>query len=62
MEYIPRLKTKYKDEIRSALKDKFQYKSVMQVPKLEKIAINQGVGGATTDTNVLPLTSSMICA
>ena len=56
MEYIPRLKTKYKDEIRTALKDKFQYKSVMQVPKLEKIAINQGVGGATTDKKLIEAT------
>ena len=53
MEYTPRLKSKYKDEIRTALKDKFQYKSVMQVPKLEKIAINQGVGGATTDKKLI---------
>src|SRR3954469_25228529 len=53
MTYVPRLKTKYKDEIRSTLKDKFQYKSVMQVPKLEKIAINQGVGGATTDKKLI---------
>jgi large subunit ribosomal protein L5 len=51
--YVPRLKSKYKDEIRTALKDKFQYKSVMQVPKLEKIAINQGVGGATTDKKLI---------
>ena len=51
--YTPRLKSKYKDEIRTALKDKFQYKSVMQVPKLEKIAINQGVGGATTDKKMI---------
>lgn len=56
MTYIPRLKTKYKDEIRTALKDKFQYKSVMQVPKLEKIAINQGVGGATTDKKLIETT------
>jgi large subunit ribosomal protein L5 len=49
MTYVPRLKSKYKEEIRTALKDKFQYKSVMQVPKLEKIAINQGVGSATSD-------------
>ncbi|WP_207536015.1 50S ribosomal protein L5 [Desertivirga arenae] len=49
MAYVPRLKSKYKEEIRTALKDKFQYKSVMQVPKLEKIAINQGVGSATSD-------------
>ena len=51
--YVPRLKSKYKDEIRTALKDKFQYKSVMQVPKLEKIAINQGVGAATTDKKLI---------
>jgi large subunit ribosomal protein L5 len=51
--YVPRLKSKYKEEIRTNLKDKFQYKSVMQVPKLEKIAINQGVGGATTDKKLI---------
>ena len=56
MEYVPRLKTKYRSEIRTALKDKFQYKSVMQVPKLEKIAINQGVGGATTDKKLIEAT------
>ena len=56
--YTPRLKSKYKDEIRTTLKDKFQYKSVMQVPKLEKIAINQGVGGATTDKKLIETTIS----
>ena len=54
--YVPRLKSKYKEEIRSNLKEKFQYKSVMQVPKLEKIAINQGVGGATTDKKLIEQT------
>ena len=44
MAYIPRLKSKNKEEIVTALKEKFNYKSVMQVPRLEKIAINQGVG------------------
>jgi len=53
MAYVPRLKSKYKEEIRVALKDKFQYKSVMQVPKLEKISINQGVGAATTDKKLI---------
>ena len=53
MTYVPRLKTKYADEIRSSLKEKFQYKSVMEVPKLQKISINQGVGGATTDKKLL---------
>src|SRR5690606_24003846 len=53
MSYVPRLKSKYNEEIRAALKEKFQYKSVMQVPKLQKISINQGVGGATTDKKLI---------
>src|SRR5690606_26847905 len=53
MAYAPRLKTKYREEIRTALKEKFQYKSVMQVPKLEKIAISQGVGAAIADKKLL---------
>jgi large subunit ribosomal protein L5 len=53
MAYTPRLKAKYQEEIRTALKEKFQYKSVMQVPKLQKIAINQGVGAATTDKKLI---------
>ncbi|WP_017257520.1 50S ribosomal protein L5 [Pedobacter arcticus] len=53
MAYAPRLKNKYKEEIVSALKEKFQYKSVMQVPKLQKIAINQGVGAGVTDKKIV---------
>jgi len=53
MSYVPRLKSKYKEDIRPALKEKFQYKSIMQVPKLEKIAINQGIGAATTDKKLI---------
>ncbi|MHB1177368.1 MAG: 50S ribosomal protein L5 [Daejeonella sp.] len=53
MAYIPRLKTKYKEEMVAALKEKFQYKSVMQVPRLLKIAINQGVGAAATDKKLI---------
>lgn len=53
MTYVPRLKSKYKEDIRTALKDKFQYKSVMQVPALQKISINQGVGAATTDKKLI---------
>ncbi len=44
MAYVPRLKSKYKEEIVGTLKEKFNYKSAMQVPKLKKISINQGVG------------------
>lgn len=53
MTYVPRLKTKYKEEIRPTLKDKFEYSSIMQVPRLLKISINQGVGGATTDKKLI---------
>jgi large subunit ribosomal protein L5 len=53
MSYIPRLKTKYREEIVPKLMEQFEYKSVMQVPKLLKISINQGVGGATQDKKLV---------
>lgn len=53
MTYTPRLKTKYREEIRTALKEKFQYKSVMQVPQLVKISISQGIGAATADKKLI---------
>ena len=53
MSYTPRLKTQYKEEIVSSLKEKFGYTSVMQVPKLEKICLNQGVGAAVTDKRLV---------
>ncbi len=49
----PRLKDKYLKEIVPALKEKFQYQSVMQVPKIEKININKGVGIAVTDKKLI---------
>jgi len=49
----PRLKKKYTDEIVSKLKEHFQYKSVMQVPKLEKICINRGIGDAVSDKKLV---------
>ncbi|WP_425390431.1 50S ribosomal protein L5 [Ekhidna sp.] len=49
----PRLKEKYSKEIISHLKDKFQYKSVMEVPKLTKIAINKGIGAAVSDKKLV---------
>jgi large subunit ribosomal protein L5 len=53
MEYQPRLKTKYREEVVSQLMEKFQYKSVMQVPKLIKICLSQGVGLATSDKKLV---------
>jgi len=51
--YIPALKTKYSDEIVPSLMKEFGYKTVMQVPKLEKIVLNQGVGQAIADKKLL---------
>ncbi|GIV42727.1 MAG: 50S ribosomal protein L5 [Vicingaceae bacterium] len=51
--YIPRLKKQYLSETRFKLKEKFGYKSIMQVPKLEKIVINQGLGKATSDKKLI---------
>lgn len=50
---IPTFKAKYQADIIPALKEKFQYKSVMEVPKLEKICLNQGLGQAVADKKVL---------
>lgn len=51
--YTPALKTKYKDEVVPALMKEFGYKSIMQVPKLEKIVLSQGVGQAIADKKLL---------
>jgi large subunit ribosomal protein L5 len=48
--YEPRLKTIYNDRIRKALKEQFGYENEMQIPRLEKIVLNMGVGEATGDS------------
>jgi len=53
MSYAPRLKGKYEKEIVGNLMKRFNYKSIMQVPKLEKICLNQGVGDATGDKKLI---------
>jgi large subunit ribosomal protein L5 len=53
--YTPRLKNKYKDEVVQSLMKRFSYKSVMQVPRLEKIAINRGVNGAVNDKKLIDI-------
>ena len=53
MAYVPRLKEKYKKEIVPALSKKFNYKSLMQVPRFLKICINQGVGDAVSDKKLI---------
>lgn len=51
--YQPRLKVKYQTEIVKTLQEKFQYKNHMQVPRLVKIVINQGVGEAVADKKLI---------
>lgn len=48
--YTPRLKTLYRDTIRAALKEEFSYKNDMQIPRLDKIVLNMGVGEAVADS------------
>ena len=48
--YTPRLKAAYKDSIRAALKEEFSYKNDLQIPKLEKIVLNMGIGEAVQDS------------
>jgi large subunit ribosomal protein L5 len=55
MSYTPRLRTHYKENIVGNLVKEFSYTSVMQVPKLEKICINQGVKGATQDKKTVDI-------
>lgn len=49
----PRIKNKYLNEVVPELKQKFQYKSIMQVPKLTKIVINKGIGAAVADKKLV---------
>jgi large subunit ribosomal protein L5 len=51
--YIPRMKTMYTDELRPRLKDELELSTLMQVPRLEKITLNMGVGEAKTDAKAL---------
>ncbi len=50
---VPRIKERYVKEVVPGLKEKFQYKSVMQVPKITKIVINKGVGAAVADKKLV---------
>jgi len=52
-DYVPRMKQRYTAEIRAKLKDEFKYTNDMQIPRLDKIVINMGVGEATADSKKL---------
>ena len=53
MAYVPTLKTKYKEQIKSVLMKEFGYTSIMQCAKLTKIVINQGMGQAVADKKLI---------
>jgi large subunit ribosomal protein L5 len=53
MSYSPRLKDQYRAEIIPALTEKFGYKTVMRVPRLQKIVISQGLGDAVADKKII---------
>ena len=53
MSYTPRLKQEYNDQIVNRLKETFSYKSIMQVPKLQKIVLSRGVGAAVADKKLI---------
>ena len=55
MSYVPQLRKKYKEEVVPKLMEQFQYKSSMEVPKLVKISLNQGVGLATQDKKLVDI-------
>lgn len=62
MAYVPQLKTKYKEEIIPQMMKEFGYKSVMQVPELLKIVVNQGVGQATADKKMIDTSLAEVTA
>ena len=53
MSYVPRLKQEYKDRVIASFTEEFGYKNVMQVPKLQKIVLSRGVGGAVADKKLI---------
>ena len=62
MSYTPTLEKQYKEQIVPALTQEFSYKTVMQVPKLEKIVINQGVGDAVADKKLIEISVKELTA
>ncbi|PTX41988.1 50S ribosomal protein L5 [Gramella sp. MT6] len=53
MAYVPRLRQEYNERVKNALKEEFSYSNIMEVPKLTKIVISRGVGGAVADKKLI---------
>ena len=60
--YVPALQKKYNEEIIANLTKEFSYKTIMQVPKLVKIAINEGIGSATQDKKLVEVAQQELTA
>ena len=58
MKYVPRLKQKYQKEVIPALQQQFNYGSIMEVPRLQKICINQGIGQASGDKKLVDIAAA----
>jgi large subunit ribosomal protein L5 len=53
MKFVPRLRKKYQQEVIKSMMEQFSYKSIMEVPRITKVCINQGIGGATQDKKLV---------
>lgn len=53
MSYVPRLKKHYKEEVVPNMMEQFKYSSIMEVPRIVKVSINQGLGDATQDKKIV---------
>ncbi len=60
MEFVPVLQSKYKEQVVPALMKEFGYKSIMEVPRLEKIVLNQGLGASVSDKKLMELATEEI--
>ena len=55
MSYVPRLQSFYRENVVPVLMEKYKYSSIMEVPKLVKICVNQGIGAATQDKKLIDI-------
>jgi large subunit ribosomal protein L5 len=62
MEYQPRFKKKYREELVPKLMEQFQYTSIMEVPRIQKICLNQGVGEASSDKKLVDIALNELTA
>jgi len=53
MSYVPNLKSRYTEVVVPHMQQKFAYENVMQMPKLQKICLNQGIGDAVNDKKLI---------